>query len=223
VRILDEYCAFNRIYKLDGGLSVGRHKVKDVRAALSEEMARYISSLSLSYGAISPVPNTGGLYTHVLSELLGMPEIKIFEKETVERTLGAQVAEREGYYKKYLRCIESNKCVDKKVLFVDEALLSGLTVQLISKACKENGIDNYSFAFMSPVNHLSCPFGHIVNTSRIFPYLNNGSYEERIENFRKIVGAQEIIFLPYESFAMKVGGDSVCKLCFHNCGGGLRT
>jgi glutamine phosphoribosylpyrophosphate amidotransferase len=218
MRIFDEYCAFNRIYKLDGALNVGKHKVEDVRQRLSESMAQHISLLGLSYDAVSPVPNTGGLYTHSISELLGMPEYKIFEKDTVERTLGGDALEREGYYQKHLKYIYSDVDIDKKILFIDEALLSGLTVELIAKACKANGIANYSFAFMSPVNHLSCPFGHISNTSRVFSYLNDGTYSDQIEVFRKKVGAQEIIFLPYSSFATRVGGDSVCKLCFHDCG-----
>lgn len=217
--MLDNKCSFNQIYKFDGEHVIDGVSIREVRRGLSRGLAEYLSQLGKSYDCISAIPNTGYFYAECLAEALGCKFSRIFEKKLFKRTLGSAVKKRLSTYDSLLMSLDK---VDKTAhtLFVDEALLSGLTVQIIANACQEIGLKRYSFAFMSPIAMCHCPWGHIKNTDRWFEGLNVEPTQANIETRRLALidttQAQDIIHCPPHVFFSVIDSTTNCSLCFYD-------
>jgi glutamine phosphoribosylpyrophosphate amidotransferase len=215
--MLDNKCAFNQIYKFDGDHVIGGVSIRELRRGLSRSMAEYLLASGKSYDCVSAIPNTGFFYAECVAEILGCRFARIFEKKIVQRTLGSNAKKRLSAYDSLLMSLDK---VDKSAhtLFVDEALLSGLTVKVIANACQEIGIMRYSFAFMSPITLCHCPWGHIKHTDRWFESINGTPRASNVESLKRklidITQAQDIIYCPPEVFFQVIDSSSNCSLCF---------
>lgn len=216
--MLDNKCAFNQIYKFGEKHIIDGVSIQEIRRGLSLGMADYLRAREKPYDCISAIPNTGYFYAQQLAEAMGRPFARIFEKKLFKRTLGATATKRVSTYDSLLMTLDA---VDKAAhtLFVDEALLSGLTVQIIANACQEIGLKRYSFAFMSPITLCHCPWGHIKHTDRWFDGLNGKPSQAEVENLRRklidVTQAQEIIHCPPEVFFDVIDSTANCSLCFY--------
>jgi glutamine phosphoribosylpyrophosphate amidotransferase len=215
--MLDNKCAFNQIYKFDSEHVIDGVSIRELRRGLSRNMAGYLHSTGKSYDCISAIPNTGYFYAQGVAEALGCRFARIFEKKLFKRTLGTSAKKRLSTYDSLLMSIDA---VDKNAhtLFVDEALLSGLTVQIIANACQEIGLKRYSFAFMSPITLCHCPWGHIKHTDRWFESLNGDPTPAKVESLRRrlidATQAQDIVHCPPEAFFAVIDSATNCSLCF---------
>lgn len=220
MHILDETCSFNRIYKLNSSITIDDTTVEDIRKNLTLKLGTYLQDRKFDFEVISPIPNTGKLYTPTLSTYLGLDHVALFEKVQTLRTLRLDASERRQYYEAHLAAVEENiiKYRNSHVLFVDEALLSGITLRAVTRLCREYGLTNYSFLFMSPPNYLSCPFKHIKPKNRIISMEDLGRHglNTMVENLQNEFKARNIIFTPFELFKEELGGKNVCSLCFYN-------
>lgn len=220
MHIADENCAFNRIYKLNNSISTGEQTIEQIRFDLSSAFGNCLKQLDLDIDVISPIPNTGRLYSDNLASILGKKSTEIFEKARRVRTLPLDTAKRQEYYDNNLDIIQENlnQYKHSHVLFVDEALLSGLTLTAVANLCKKNGLKNYSFALMSPPNFLACPFSHINPKARALPFqqIQLLGAKKSVLELRELLGAKHLIFTPFDVFKTAVGGKNVCTLCFLN-------
>jgi len=217
--MIDNKCSFNHIYKFDADHVIDGVSVKDIRCRLGKRVASFLQASGTKFDIISAIPNTGYFYAEEIAESLGIEFRRIFEKISGKRTLGQTEAKRILDYQTLL--IASDKVPhNSHVLFIDEALLSGVTVRIIANACKQLGIHNYSFAFMSPVTYGQCPWDHIKNTHRQFASLTDtASGETRmilIEKFKKEIGAQSVFFCPEALFYEVIDDSKTCTLCFYD-------
>lgn len=217
--ITDEKCAFNIIYKFDRHYTVNGTQICDIRDSISFHIAENIKELGVDYDIISPIPNTGFYYAESVAKYLDCEYKVIFEKKSACRTLGKFREDRVREYKNLLMHVDAVP-TDARVLFIDEAMLSGLTVDVISNACIENNIKNYSFAFASPVIHCHCPWGHIKNTNRYFSeltrmdYLIQGGYEKTLKKLKNQTHTENLLFMPISRFVSAIDPSEICNLCF---------
>lgn len=217
--MIDNKCVFNQIYKFGEKHVIDGISIQEIRSGLSIGMAGHLLANSKSYDCISAIPNTGYFYAQQLAEAMDCRFARIFEKKLFKRTLGSTATKRVSTYDSLLMTLDA---VDKDAhtLFVDEALLSGLTVQIIANACQEIGLKRYSFAFMSPITLCHCPWGHIKHTDRWFEGLNGKPTLTEVENLRRklidVTQAQEIIHCPPEVFFEVINSTANCSLCFYD-------
>jgi glutamine phosphoribosylpyrophosphate amidotransferase len=215
--MIETKCAFNQIYKLDGDHFLHGERIRDVRRKLAYQMAGYIARLGLGFDYISGIPNTGYLYYNDLALALRCPSIRIFEKQVSERTLGSHLVKREAFYEANL-VAEQNVDLNAHVLFVDEALLSGLTVVAIAEACRRVGIRKYSFAFMSPAITCYCPWEHIKHAGRYYEPINSNpsacTRRSLMSELQDRTGAQSILHCPAKRFGDVIDLEKSCTLCF---------
>lgn len=217
--MLDNKCSFNQIYKFGEKHVINGISIEEIRRGLSLGMAEYLLASSKTFDCISAIPNTGYFYAQQLAEAMDCRFVRIFEKKLFKRTLGTTATKRISTYDSLLMTLDA---VDKAAhtLFVDEALLSGLTVQVIADACQEIGLKHYSFMFMSPITLCHCPWGHIKHTDRWFEKLNDKPTQAEVENLRHMLinatQAQEIIHCPPELFFNVIDSTANCSLCFYD-------
>jgi glutamine phosphoribosylpyrophosphate amidotransferase len=215
--ISDEKCAFNLIYKLDIAHVVDGRSVASVRTRLASDLAAQLSASGEQFDVVSAIPNTGIFYAREVAEILGLPYVGIFEKKIAKKTLGNHASTRYQIYEDILKRV-GKVASNSKVLFVDEALLSGTTVKIISKSCRDNGIRNISFAFASPPAFRQCPWGHIKNTDRYFSGLQyselKDDMERLVDELKAELAVYRIFFLSADSFFERINQRSTCALCF---------
>ena len=215
----DNKCVFNQIYKFDGDHEIEGVLIGEIRRELSFRMADYLRTSGKSYDCVSAIPNTGYFYAQHMADAMNCRFDRIFEKKSFKRTLGSTAKKRIASYDTLLMSLDD---IDKSAhtLFVDEALLSGLTVQIIADACQEIGLKRYSFAFMSPITMGQCPWGHIKHADRWFEGLNGSPSLSHVETLRKelinITKAQDIIHCSPEVFFGVIDSSTTCSLCFYD-------
>lgn len=217
--MLEDKCAFNHIYKFDADHIIGGVSIRDVRINLANGVADYLKKNNKHYDFVSAIPNTGYYYAEQVANKLDTKFVRIFEKKIYKRTLGSNRDKRVSIYDSILMSVSKAE-LEGHILFIDEALLSGLSVQVIADACREIGIKKYSFAFMSPITFCQCPWGHIKNTSRWFDSLNLQLPDIDAIDINKHLldktNSQEIIHCPPDVFCNAVDCSMHCTLCFYD-------
>ncbi len=215
----DNSCSFNIIYKFNNNIALKDTSVKDVRKTLSMNLVEHIKQIGKTFDIVSPIPNTGKFYTKEIARRLEVKEVPLIEKDKQLRTLCYDTEERVQYYEGNLKLRQSQveEYRDANILFVDEALISGITLQAIAKKCLMNGITNFSFAFISPINFLYCPFGYIAQKEHMFALnkVAKEGFHKVYDEYKTKLKANDLIFMPYKLFKKAVGNEYVCSLCFH--------
>jgi glutamine phosphoribosylpyrophosphate amidotransferase len=212
--ILDkDRCAFNIIYTIDGSHSIDSEFVSVIRKKIALHFAVKIMEKNESYDYVVPIPNTGKLYSRYIAKFIKARHLNIFKKVTNKRTLGLDDELRSQFYNLELDVINSPP-KDSRILFVDEALISGLTTLKIGAQAKKMGIKSYAFGYMSPPINGYCPWGNIKNTDRYFDSIcEKGLIENKIEELRLKVGAESIHFMDTSEFLNPLNRDKTCILC----------
>lgn len=212
MNIKDINCAFNIIYRLDNKTDLNEKiDVRTVRAELARNLALDIKLSGIEYDYISPIPKTGNFYTKEMSKNLGIPEVKIFCKNNIPKTFGMKELKRSQLYKDLQVSDNVVNIKNKKILFVDEALISGFTVQKIVQYLKTFNMSSFSFAFIAPPVQYFCPFGHM-NSNSLLAY-DDFKWED-IDLFFSNLGVINYHF-GKKSFSETMAKNNACNLCFH--------
>lgn len=212
MNIKDVNCAFNIIYRLDNKINLNENiDVKTIRGDLARNLAKDIKSSGIKYDYLSPIPKTGNFYTKEMSKILGIPEIKIFCKNNIPKTFGMKELKRTQLYKDLQVSEDIINFKDKRILFVDEALISGFTVGKIVQYLKDSDMSNFSFAFISPPVQYFCPFGHM-NSNSLLAY-DNFKWKD-IDLFFSDLGVINYHFGKSFFFETMIKNNA-CSLCFH--------
>lgn len=207
-------CAFNIIYTIDGSHSIDSELVSFIRKKIALAFSKKIIEDGVNYDYVVPIPNTGKLYSRYIAKFIRAKHLNVFKKISDKRTLGLDGKSRNEFYNTGLQVIISVP-KNSKVLFIDEALISGLTTLKIAHEAKKLGLKSYSFGYMSPPINGFCPWGNIKNTDRYFDGLSDdNSINIMIEKIRKKSGANSIKFIANLDFLGAISGERTCSLCF---------
>ncbi|MYM62861.1 hypothetical protein [Pseudomaricurvus sp. HS19] len=212
--ITPDKCSFNLIYTYSKEHVVDSISVEEYRRDLSLALAQEIVKRGIEYQCVVPIPNTGIQYASVMAEALGLKYLDIFRRQKVSRTLGMATGERSLYYERFLSRVE-HEISHEKILFVDEALISGTTTTAISSWAQENKIKSYSFAFASPPMINYCPLRVIRDVDRrLDPGVNSGDVDRKMSELKAELGCDDIVFLSSRKFSKIVDSERRCTLCF---------
>lgn len=209
-------CSFNLLYSFDPSHSVEGILVEEYRKKLAELLARRI--IQAGGGGVDyvvPIPATGILYGKFVAEYLSLPFLEVFDREKRIRTLHLPSQERVDFYKNH-SVYDSCSVSGKRILLVDEALISGTTAVLVSERIKHLGVKSYSFAFASPPLSFYCPNNYIKEKGRI---IQNGTDEgglyNSIKKFKEKSGAESVFFVNSDEFNSALYDRTRCSLCFN--------
>lgn len=207
MKVRDEKCGFNIIYKLDKNLDVGDCEVADVRNVLAKAIVKQVYPFRDRYDFVVPIPRTGKFYTPIIADELGVPEINLFYKNKLPKTLGMETEKRASVYSKLSLAEDFHKYKDKRILLVDEALISGFTCTFIANLLSSHDFNYFSFAFIAPSIYLHCPFDHLARGKHL--QLSQGGMSE----YFKGLGAKDYYF-GTESFFETMDRVGACSMCF---------
>jgi glutamine phosphoribosylpyrophosphate amidotransferase len=207
-------CAFNIIYGFDGAHSVHGLSVASMRKALAVSLAKAIEQKSGIYNYVVPIPNTGAFYSGEIAKNLNIKELRLFRKKCDKRTLSLPNEERKEYYIKRL-VRESVKLKNAKILLVDEALISGLTLGILSANLKASGVESFSVAFVAPPVYCHCPWGLMGSKERLGLGMNGDVDQTQYElSIKHHTGCTNVYFNTFKDFDACMPKHHTCKLCF---------
>jgi glutamine phosphoribosylpyrophosphate amidotransferase len=205
-------CAFNIIYSLDGSdISHGK-LVRDYRIELCHRLATKIKRIGNSYDIISPIPNTGILYSGEIARLLEINHSTVFEKSNNKRTLGMSHDARIQLNRKNFN-VRPVAIARKSILFVDEALISGQTAKVISQLALSYDVANVGFAFLSPPVTEKCQWD-LNHRDMLFQANGKMSSEEYMIDLKNYLQAKDLFFLNEIEFSSVMRSSKICKDCF---------
>lgn len=209
-------CSFNIIYTFDPDHEIDGKLVRSYRSDLAEILAnKILKSTMHKYDYIVPIPMTGIFYAEKLARIMGIPMVEIFDRDKQTRTLSLTSVDRHEFYEKYFSKFKM-ELENKRILIVDEALISGTTIKLLSNWLKRFPLLKYSFAFVSPPMSGYCPNRNIKENERIAKVTNLGEIDmNALNEFIGQTGADTMYFNSAEDFNKLLFSNSRCSHCFN--------
>ncbi len=193
-------------------MNIGGWSVTDLRRKLVTIVTNQIENSSVHYDLVAPIPNTGLLYSKALADELGLKHSIIFTKNSTIRTHGLAHHRRVMLNKQIISDVGKD-ISGKRLLFVDEAIVSGQTSKLISDLAFNNGAKSVGFAFMSPPTLRPCEWDLYVRDNILFEFFQT-PFANLHENFCDYLRADYIWFPSIDEFTSTFSDGSVCKACF---------
>jgi amidophosphoribosyltransferase (EC 2.4.2.14) len=183
----------------------------EVAAARSELARRLAEKLRATPDVVVGVPETGSYYAAHIAAALGRPYLPAFVATTRGRSaLLDEVRERVAVIQLKANVIES-AVRGKKVLVVDDSMISGITLKLITRLLREKGgaVEVYA-AVVAPPLRRRCPYGVKMppESHMIFNAVSPSDVKDVVE-------VDELVFLTPEELeeAFKKLDMPVCTLC----------
>ncbi len=194
--ISDEKCAFNVMYKLNDEAVINGRGILFYKRKLAKIAAEKINS---NYDFISGIPNTGDFYAKLIKDFTKIPYAKTFRKTISKRTLKEKVLERVTFYRTNLEYVATYP-LESKILLIDEAVFTGVTVESLYNFALEKLNKNFDFLILSPRVTLTCPWGHVNSVERV----DDNFYRKK----------SKIIHIKVEEFHEVFPPSNFCSLCF---------
>lgn len=214
MNITPNQCSFNIIYSFDADHDINGIPVSLFRRELAKCLAKQIQLSGKTYDHIIPIPNTGIFYGKWLAKFLGVNYLNPFKKRKKTRTLSLTRPERTDFYSRFLEDNGIAENIDR-VLFVDEALISGTTLFAISSWAQKKSIKNFSFAVASPPMINYCPDRIIKDEERALePSLSDIALTKRVNDFTLKLQCDDLFFVSSEEFNSIMTSNERCTLCF---------
>ena len=204
-----ENCSINLIYKLSVETSLGNDTVFDIRYRLGEALSKkLIKSGAWNIDMICPVPNTGKAYAKGLADASGIRYSEVLKKIENIRTFHMEDLDLRKSLIERLICTTDENLSGKNICLVDEAIFTGTTVKILCEALREKKVGSISVLIPTPPCVGGCGH-HAISAEKM---LLAGT---DIENARKLLGADRLIFQDKKTFDVIVAHTSMnCTECF---------
>ena len=188
--------------------------VASMRKALALSLAETIKQTPHNYHYVVPIPNTGAFYSSDIAKHLRVEELRLFRKKCNKRTLSLPTEDRKEYYIKRL-VRESVTLKHSNVLLIDEALISGLTLGMLSANLKSSGVKSFSVALIAPPVYCYCPWGVMGAKERLGLGMNGSVDPKEFElSIKTHTGCTNVYFNTFKDFDACLPKHNICKLCF---------
>jgi amidophosphoribosyltransferase len=201
-------CALEFIYTARPDSRIDGVEVAAVRAKVAERLA---AKLGVVPDVVVGVPETGSYYAAHIAAVLGKPYIPAFVATARGRSaLLDELRERMAVIQLKANVIES-AVRGRKVLLMDDSIISGTTLRLIAKLLREKGgaLEVHA-AVVAPPLRRQCPHG--VKMPPASHMIFNAVPPDDVKHVLELDG---LTFLSWEELeeVFKELGFSVCTLC----------
>jgi dTDP-4-dehydrorhamnose reductase len=214
---MQEYCTFKLLYSSQPyesamGMNVGLGRM---------ELGKMLASIASTNGdMVVPIPETGIFYAIGYSDESGIPlRFGVITKRYSKKTLF------EPKYRKRIRALEEKLKVipdiikGKKVILIDEAVLSGSTLKIVIDKIKKSGVKEIHIRIPSPPVLYKCPCGEhppslkLISRS-LMPNTIHADYSKIENGLQRYFGVDSFRFLTLEALSKKL--PIKCLYCSNN-------
>ena len=202
-------CAVNLVYKLpcDAPLPCGTVAAfrRNLGAAAALALPVFLQK-ALDY--ICPIPNSGIPYAEGLAEATGIPLVHAIHKTSPRRSFFTEDnAARLDFLKSSMQ-INAELIRGAHICLVDEAIFTGVTVELLCKLLRQQGAAELTVLLPTPVCAMQCPYCSIP-TRPTMPEL------VPVSQIASALGADRVLFQDKQRFAQLIADTGMtCCECF---------
>ena len=202
-------CAVNLVYKLpcDAPLPCGTVAAfrRNLGAAAALALPIFLQK-ALDY--ICPIPNSGIPYAEGLAEATGIPLVHAIHKTSQRRSFFTEDnAARLDFLKSSMQ-INAELIRGAHICLVDEAIFTGVTVELLCKLLRQQGAAELTVLLPTPVCAMQCPYCSIP-TRPTMPEL------VPVSQIASALGADRVLFQDKQRFAQLIADTGMtCCECF---------
>ena len=205
-----EYVYFARPDSLMDGIGV-----YDARLRLGERLAVEVARQGVKPEVIIPVPDTARAAASSLASTLGV-ELRegLIKNRYIARTFIMHGQERRALSVRQKLNPVRSQIQGKDVMLIDDSIVRGTTSREIVQLVRDAGARKVFLAITAPPLRFPCVYGIDMMTRGEFVAKNR-----TVEQVRKVVGADALVYQTYEGLVAAVRGDSAipgfCTACFN--------
>lgn len=208
-------CSFKTIYSFNPDELIEGESASKIRARLGQELGR---DDDIEADIVVPVPESGIYPAMGYADETGIPLYHgiIRDYETDKTLYEPNVEERTRMLRKKLVAV-NDILEGNRVVIVDEAIISGLTISAVIDKCQTAGASEIHVRIPSPPMRSNCSYGVLSEDADLIAtngHKNKNEIESQISDRFKL---DSIRFLSENKFAECVPGDFgyTCTDCFN--------
>ncbi len=201
-----ENCIFSVIYDLDLNEKISRKSVASLRMELGRELAKKHKDK----GIVVPIPESGIFQALGYGEELGMSFVRGITREyNASRTVFEKDKEKRIRLLKDKLKVIGDLVKDKKVILVDEAIISGTTLSIVVDKLRKAKVKEIHVRIPSPPMINPCNKGILDKKAYLI------ANEQDLDRYFKV---DSLKFLDYQTFVKFIKenfNDEICYECFN--------
>jgi len=208
-------CIFEYVYFARPDSVIDGIEVYEARLRLGERLAAEVARQGLEPDVIVPVPDTARAAANSLAATLGI-ELRegLIKNRYVARTFIMHGQDRRALSVRQKLNPVRSQVQGKDVMLVDDSIVRGTTSREIVQMVRDAGAHRVFLAITAPPLRCPCVYGIDMMTRGEFVAKNRS-----IEQIRRVVGADALVYQTYEGLVAAVRGDSAvpgfCTACFN--------
>ena len=208
-------CIFEFVYFARPDSVIDGIEVYEARLRLGERLAREVARQGLKPDVIVPVPDTARAAASSLASALGI-ELRegLIKNRYIARTFIMHGQDRRALSVRQKLNPVRSQVRGRDVLLVDDSIVRGTTSREIVQMVRDAGARKVFMAITAPPLRCPCVYGIDMMTRGEFV-----AKSRTVEQIRKVVGADALVYQTYEGLVSAVRGDSkvpgFCTACFN--------
>ena len=208
-------CIFEFVYFARPDSVIDGIEVYEARLRLGERLAREVARQGLKPDVIVPVPDTARAAASSLASALGIQLREgLIKNRYIARTFIMHGQDRRALSVRQKLNPVRSQVRGRDVLLVDDSIVRGTTSREIVQMVRDAGARKVFMAITAPPLRCPCVYGIDMMTRGEFV-----AKSRTVEQIRKVVGADALVYQTYEGLVSAVRGDSkvpgFCTACFN--------
>lgn len=210
-------CTFDLVYSFRPYKLIEGKSASIFRVNLGKALAREETLNNSDLDMVVPVPESGIYSAQGYADKIGVPlyHAIIRDYETKKTLYEPQVDKRIQQIRKKLIVIQ-DLIKGKRIVLVDEAILSGLTIDSVVKKLKKAGVKEIHIRISSPIMFSNCKYNVLAKDARLIAKnFQNYSKKDIEKKLAKRFNVNSLKFLSLKVFKNIVSDKhGVCLECF---------
>jgi len=208
-------CIFEYVYFARPDSVIDGIGVYEARLRLGERLAVEVARQGVKPDVIIPVPDTARAAASSLASTLGV-ELRegLIKNRYIARTFIMHGQERRALSVRQKLNPVRSQVQGKDVMLIDDSVVRGTTSCEIVQMVRDAGARKVFLAITAPPLRCPCVYGIDMMTRGEFV-----AKDRTVEQVRKVVGADALVYQTYEGLVAAVRGDSAipgfCTACFN--------
>jgi amidophosphoribosyltransferase len=208
-------CIFEFVYFARPDSVIDGIEVYQARLRLGERLALEVARQGIKPDVIVPVPDTARAAASSLASALGVSLREgLIKNRYIARTFIMHGQDRRALSVRQKLNPVRSQVEGKDVMLVDDSIVRGTTSKEIVQMVRDAGARKVFLAITAPPLRCPCVYGIDMMTRGEFVAKNR-----TVEQIRKVVGADALVYQTYEGLISAVRGDSAvpgfCTACFN--------
>lgn len=210
-------CSFKAVYSFKPDEMIESQSASKVRVKLGKELGQ---DDPIDADIVVPIPESGIYPATGYADATGIPLYHgIIRDYETERTLyESNIEDRTRKLRKKLVAVD-DILEGKRVVLIDEAIISGLTLTTVIQKCRNAGVESIHVRIPSPPMRSNCSYGVLAADANLIAGDGSAERDDIEAMLEDRFNLASLRFLPLDTYQETVPSDYgfSCTDCFNRC------